>query len=212
VSAPVIVVDCGRGNLFSLSRALEHLGAVAKVTSDPAEIEAAERLILPGVGPFGDGMENLLSRGLVEPLKGYAASGRPFLGICLGMQLLLDESDEFGSHRGLGIVPGRVTRFADSPERRWKVPHVGWSRLTGADGWGGSALASLKEGQRMYFVHSFYAVPALPEHRLAATPYAGIEFCSALKSGQIQGFQFHPEKSGESGLCLLKEWLNSAQA
>ena len=207
MSAIITVVDYGRGNLFSLARALEHLGASANVTSDPKAVEAAERLILPGVGAFGDGMENLRARGLVEPVQRYAASGRPLLGICLGMQLLLDESDEFGSHRGLGLVPGRVTRFADSPEKRWKVPHVGWSRLTGAAGWTGSALAPLPEGERMYFVHSYHAVPARPEHRLAATPYAGIEFCSGLKAGAIQGFQFHPEKSGESGLRLLKEWL-----
>jgi len=208
VSVRVAVVDYGRGNLFSLSRALEHLGATPVVTSDPAAVESAERLILPGVGAFGDGMANLGARGLVEPVKRYAASGRPLLGICLGMQLLLDESDEFGLHRGLGLVPGRVTRFADSPERRWKVPHVGWSRLSaGAAGWDGTALAALPEGERMYFVHSFFAVPAKPEHRLAATPYAGIEFCSALRSGPVQGYQFHPEKSGESGLRLLETWL-----
>ena len=205
----VTIADYGRGNLFSLSRALEHLGSEAKVTSDPAAIEAAERLILPGVGAFGDGMDNLRSRGLIEPLKRYAASGRPLLGICLGMQLLLDGSDEFGRHEGLGLVPGRVTRFTDSPARAWKVPHVGWSRIlppAGA-GWNASALASTPEGERMYFVHSYYAVPEKPEHRLAMTPYAGISFCAALKAGQIQGFQFHPEKSGESGLRLLKEWL-----
>jgi len=206
----VTIVDYGRGNLFSLSRALEHLGATAQVTSEPAEIEGAERLILPGVGAFGDGMENLGARGLVGPVKRYAASGRPLLGICLGMQLLLDESDEFGRHAGLGLVPGRVTRFQDSPERRWKVPHVGWSRLkAGPPGWAGSALAALPEGERMYFVHSHFAVPAKPEHRLALTPYAGTEFCSALRAGPVQGFQFHPEKSGEKGLCLLKEWLKS---
>ena len=206
----ITVVDYGRGNLFSLARALEHLGAAANITADPAAIAAAERLILPGVGAFGDGMENLRARGLVEPVQRYGASGRPLLGICLGMQLLLDESDEFGSHRGLGLVPGRVTRFADSPERKWKVPHVGWSRLSpGAGAWDGSALAPLPDGERMYFVHSYFAVPAKPEHRLAVTPYAGIEFCSALKAGPIQGFQFHPEKSGENGLCLLKEWLKN---
>ena len=207
----VTIVDYGRGNLFSLARALEHLGASAAVTSDPAAIASAERLILPGVGAFGDGMDNLRSRGLIEPLKEYAALGRPLLGICLGMQLLLEESDEFGTHAGLGIVPGTVTRFADSPERSWKVPHVGWSRISPAapSGWDSSALAALPDGERMYFVHSYFAVPAKAEHRLAMTPYAGIDFCSALKAGTVQGVQFHPEKSGERGLCLLKEWLKN---
>lgn len=192
----VVIVDYGRGNLFSLSRALEHLGATPVVTSDPAVVASAERLILPGVGAFGDGMDNLRARGLVEPVKAYAKTGRPLLGICLGMQLLLEESDEFGRHEGLGLVPGKVTRFSDSPERRWKVPHVGWSKTTlGAD--------------RMYFVHSYHCVPAKAEHRLAETEYAGIKFCSALKAGPVTGYQFHPEKSGEGGLCLLKEWLKS---
>ena len=210
MSAAVTVVDYGRGNLFSLARALEHIGAAANVTADPGAVVAAERLILPGVGAFGDGMVNLRARGLVEPLKRYAATGRPLLGICLGMQLLLEESDEFGRHEGLGLVPGRVTRFADSSDRRWKVPRIGWSRLArGTSGWSGSALASMPEGEQMYFVHSYFASPAKPEHRLALTPYAGIEFCSALKAGPIQGFQFHPEKSGEKGLCLLKEWLKN---
>ncbi|MDP3541396.1 MAG: imidazole glycerol phosphate synthase subunit HisH [Elusimicrobiota bacterium] len=208
MSLSVAVVDYGRGNLFSISRALAHLGAEARVTADPAEIASAGRLILPGVGAFGDGMENLRERGLVEPLKAYAATGRPLLGICLGMQLLMDESEEFGRHAGLGLVPGRVRRFPDSPERRWRVPHVGWSALeTGGAGWRGSALEGLKAGERMYFVHSYFVETAKPEHRLAVTPYAGLEFCSVLRAGSVEGCQFHPEKSGESGLCLLKTWL-----
>lgn len=204
----VAVIDYGRGNLFSISRALAHLGADARVTSDPVEIAAAERVILPGVGAFGDGMENLRSRGLVEPLKAYATTGRPLLGICLGMQLLMDESEEFGHTKGLGLVPGRVRRFSDSPERLWKVPHVGWSAVqTGGADWSVSALAHLPGGERMYFVHSYFVETAKPEHRLAVTPYAGLEFCSVLRAGAIEGCQFHPEKSGESGLCLLKTWL-----
>lgn len=207
MSAPVAVVDYGRGNLFSIARALEHLGSRAEVTSDPAVIAAAPRLILPGVGAFGDGMENLRARGLVEPLRAYAASGRPLLGICLGMQLLMDGSEEFGAHEGLGIVPGRARRFADSPERAWKVPHVGWSPLRPAAAWKGTALERLPEGERMYFVHSYFVETAKAEHRLASTPYAGTEFTSVLRAGPVEGCQFHPEKSGESGLCLLKTWL-----
>lgn len=205
----VTVVDYGRGNLFSIGRALEHLGATPRFTSDPNEIENAPRLLLPGVGAFGDGMEGLRSRGLVEPLRRHAKSGRPFLGICLGMQLLLDESEEFGRHEGLGIVPGKVARFPESPARDWKVPHYGWNKLAPAAAWGGTALSGLDDKARMYFVHSFYAAPADPAHRLAATPYAGIEFCSVLRAGSVLGCQFHPEKSGESGLCLLSAWLKN---
>ena len=208
MSSIVTVVDYGRGNLFSLSRALEHLGASAKVTSDPAEVAAAERLILPGVGAFGDGMENLRARGLVESVQRYAASGRPLLGICLGMQLLLDESDEFGSHRGLGIVPGRVTRFADSPERSWKVPHVGWSRLTGSTGWKGSALAPLPEGERMYFVHSYHAVPVEPFLVDAVAQYGRLSLTAAVGIDNVFAVQFHPEKSQRAGLALLRAFLD----
>ena len=205
---PVLVVDYGRGNLFSISRALAHLGAEAKVTSDPAAIAAAERLILPGVGAGGGGGARRRGRGHVAPRKANAAAGGPRLGICLGMQLLMDGSDEFGVHEGLGLVPGRVRRFPDSPERAWKVPHVGWSALkSGGASWDGTLLEGLPEGERMYFVHSYFVETARPDHRLAATPYAGAEFCSVLRAGPVEGCQFHPEKSGERGLCLLKTWL-----
>ena len=205
---PVLVVYPGRATRGSLARAGAHRGAEATATPAPPPSAAAERLILPGVGAFGDGMENLRARGLVAPLKAYAASGRPLLGICLGMQLLMDGSDEFGVHEGLGLVPGRVRRFPDSPERAWKVPHVGWSALkSGGASWDGTLLEGLPEGERMYFVHSYFVETARPDHRLAATPYAGAEFCSVLRAGPVEGCQFHPEKSGERGLCLLKTWL-----
>lgn len=201
----VTVVDYGRGNLFSIEQALRKLGCEATVTGDPAAILDAERVILPGVGAFGDGMEGLRGRGLVEPLKRFSESGRPLLGICLGMQLLLEESSEFGRHEGLGLVPGRVARFTGTGD--YKIPHVGWNKLAPAADWAGTALAGLGPDAFMYFVHSFVAEPAHPEDRLAVTPYAGAEFCSVLRSRNILGCQFHPEKSGEAGLCLIKNWL-----
>ena len=205
---PVLVVDSGVGNVFSIWGGVANVGPLAMIIAAAGARGAAERLILPGVGAFGDGMENLRARGLVAPLKAYAASGRPLLGICLGMQLLMDGSDEFGVHEGLGLVPGRVRRFPDSPERAWKVPHVGWSALkSGGASWDGTLLEGLPEGERMYFVHSYFVETARPDHRLAATPYAGAEFCSVLRAGPVEGCQFHPEKSGERGLCLLKTWL-----
>ena len=201
----VSVVDYGRGNLYSIEQALRKLGCDVEVTGDPAAILAAERVILPGVGAFGDGMEGLRSRGLVAPLKRFSETGRPLLGICLGMQLLLEESSEFGRHEGLGLVPGRVSLFARTGA--FKVPHVGWNVLKPAANWADTALAGLPTDSFMYFVHSYVAEPARPEDRLAVTPYAGAEFCSVLRSRNIHGCQFHPEKSGEVGLCLIRNWL-----
>lgn len=213
MSAKVLVVDYGRGNLLSLMRALSFIGAEPAVSSDPAEIAAADRVILPGVGAFGDGMEGLHSRGFVEPIRRYCASGKPLLGICLGMQLLLEESEEFGLHAGLGVVPGRVVRLnepaADSP--RHKIPHIGWNAISPAaphSSWKGTPFDGLPWETFVYFVHSFVAAPDNPRHRMAETEYAGQTFCSALASGNVYGCQFHPEKSGEAGLLILKNWLS----
>ncbi|MBI5247329.1 MAG: imidazole glycerol phosphate synthase subunit HisH [Elusimicrobia bacterium] len=205
----VTVVDYGRGNLYSISQALRHLGCEARITSDLAAIEAAERMILPGVGAFADGMEGLRARKLVGPLKAYCASGRPLLGICLGMQLLMDESEEFGTHPGLGIVPGRVTRLPQVAG--YKVPHVGWSPLVPASPWKGTALADLGEKPFMYFVHSYAVAPSRPADRLAMTPYAEGEFCSVLKSANVSGCQFHPEKSAAPGLKILANFVRNLQ-
>lgn len=208
----VLIIDYGRGNLFSICRALAHVGAQAVVSSDPAEVRKADRIVLPGVGAFGDGMDGLRARGLIEPIKEIAASGRPLLGICLGMQLLLSESSEFGTHEGLGIIPGKVIRFSEQEKgSRIKVPHVGWSPLLspkGGGSWDGTLLRGQTPGGFFYFVHSYYAAPADPEHCLAETPMGKTEFCSVVAAhGNIVGCQFHPEKSGEGGLALIKNWI-----
>lgn len=205
--AKVVVVDYGLGNLLSVSRAVRAAGGEAEITSDAARIAAAERLILPGVGAFGDGMRGLRERGLVEPLRAYAASGRPLLGICLGMQLLMDGSEEFGAHEGLGLVPGAVTRLAGGEAGGVKLPHVGWSGLRPAGSWSGTPLEGVADGAEFYFVHSYAAVPADPKHRLADCAYGESVFCASLRKGSLVGCQFHPEKSGPAGLKILGRFM-----
>jgi len=203
----IVIVDYGVGNLRSVQKALEHVGAPATISSDPAALEpgAAETpggIVLPGVGAFGDGMAELRRRGLVAPLRRQAAAGRPLLGICLGMQLLFESSEEMGEHRGLGLLPGRVVRFPPGP---LKVPHVGWNRLRpGRQSPPGQhpLLAGIAEGAYAYFVHSYYAEPAEPGDVLATTDY-GLEFAAVVGRGRVWGAQFHPEKSQEVGLQLL---------
>lgn len=202
-----MIVDYGRGNLLSLRRALEHLGAPMETTSDPEAVLRAPRLILPGVGAFGDGMAGLRERNLDEAVRAFAGTGRPLLGVCLGMQLLFDRGNEFGDFAGLGLVAGDVVRL---PDGEAKVPHVAWSPLLppkNGPGWAGTLFSGLAPGSCVYFVHSYFARPADPSHRLAETPYAGVEFCSAVTAGNVSGCQFHPEKSGEVGLRILAKWL-----
>ena len=210
----VVVIDYGRGNLLSLTRALAHVGAEAEIASDPEALASAEFAVLPGVGAFGDGMDALRGRGWIDPIRSFCASGRPFLGICLGMQLLLQESSEFGRHEGLGIVPGTVTRFPDPVPggARYKIPHTGWNRLIASSpraSWKGTVLEGMTPESYVYFVHSFVAEPVNPRHRLADAEYAGRTFCAAVADGNVVGFQFHPEKSGETGLSMLRNWLDA---
>ena len=201
------VIDYGIGNLHSVVKALRHEGAEVTVSADPRDVAAAERLVLPGVGAFADGMKGLAERGLVEPLRAYAGTGRPLLGICLGMQLLLGESEEFGRHEGLGIVPGRVV--AIRREAGFKVPQIGWNRIfppNGA-GWGGTLLDALEPGAMVYFVHSFTAVPERERDRLADSVYASQRISAAVRRDNVWGCQFHPEKSGPAGLTILGRFL-----
>jgi imidazole glycerol-phosphate synthase subunit HisH len=206
----IAIVDYGVGNLRSVQKALELVGAAAVVSSDPETLAAASGLVLPGVGAFGDGMASLTGCGLVDPVRRHVAVGKPLLGICLGMQLLFEESDEMGRHRGLGFLPGRVVRF---PEGELKVPHVGWNRVRHrlrADHRGGEypssglarLLAGIPDGAHAYFVHSYYVLPQNPGDVLATTEYA-LEFASMVGRGSTWGAQFHPEKSQEVGLRLL---------
>jgi imidazole glycerol-phosphate synthase subunit HisH len=200
----IAVVDYGMGNLRSVQKALERVGHAAEVTRDPDRIASAPGVVLPGVGAFGACMANLGRFGLVEPVRHAIASGRPFLGICLGMQLLFEESDEFGPVRGLAVLPGRVVRFADEPAL--KVPHMGWNVLRKTRSV--PALAGVDDGSYVYFVHSYYPVPADPGVVATWTTYGG-EFASSVVRDRIFAGQFHPEKSQRIGLRLLENFVGA---
>ncbi len=199
-----LVIDYGVGNLFSLRRSLEFLGEEAVVSGDPAALRSAERVILPGVGAFGDAAALLKSRGLDAAVRDYAKSGRPLLGICLGMQLLFDGSEEFGWHDGLGLLPGRVTALKPALTAAgydYKVPQMGWNalRLTRPES---PLWRFTKDGDAVYFVHSFAATDCA-DCLLADTEY-GVAVTAAAGKENVFGCQFHPEKSGRVGLAILK--------
>lgn len=200
----IAIVDYGMGNLRSVEKALHKLGHAAEVTADPAVIERSERVILPGVGAFGAAMANLErpehGPPLARAVTDAAGAGKPFFGICLGMQLLLTESEELGRHRGLNLVPGRVERFDFSGDPALKVPHMGWNELRFRHPC--PLFAGLEDGVRVYFVHSFYCRPEDPAVT-AATCSHGISFCAALARDNVYAVQFHPEKSGDAGLRIL---------
>ncbi len=207
----VVVVDYGFGNLLSVTRALAHVGAEVVQSSQAARIANADRLVLPGVGAFGNGMAELAARRLVEPIKRFAEKARPFLGICLGMQMMLNESEEFGRSSGLGLVPGRVVPVPPSGAdgAAHKIPYIGWNRLqaAGANGWDGTILAGLPDDACGYFVHSFMAAPKSSRHRLADCDYNGRTLTASIASGSLYGCQFHPEKSGPVGLRILANFV-----
>ena len=218
-TSQVAIVDYGRGNLFSVSQACEQAGLEAVFTSSSKEIMAARAVILPGVGAFGDAMETLTKLDLVSPLRDIAASPKPLIGICLGMQLMMTESQEFGTHRGLGIIEGDVLQFDSSKgdSRAFKIPQVGWNRIyTGTPGfddddtgtesvtWRSPALEGLNNGEYMYFVHSYYPRPVDQRVVVSTTQYGGIDFCSTLSLGGVFACQFHPERSGPAGLRIYQ--------
>jgi glutamine amidotransferase len=195
----IAIIDYGMGNLHSVSKAVERLGRKAVVTSSPEAILAADGAILPGVGAFGDAMRNLRETGLDATVKAFAATGKPLLGICLGMQLLFDESEEHGTHEGLGLLPGRVVRF----QGNYKVPHMGWNELSFLQD---SPLFEGLTPGHVYFVHSYHALPERREDLLATTDYHQ-PVSAIVGRGSVFGMQFHPEKSGELGMALLGRFV-----
>lgn len=204
----VTIIDYGAGNLHSAANAFVRLGAEAELVEDAKSVDAAQCLVLPGVGAFGEGMAGLHRRGLVEPLRAYAASGRPLLGICLGAQLLMEESEEFGRHEGLGIVPGAVRLLS---REGVKVPHVGWRQIFPAfeNAWSGTLLAATPLQTWTYFVHSYQCVPAEDRFSCALATYGTHPITAAVRRDSVVGVQFHPEKSGAFGLSMLRALLES---
>ncbi|MFM2056573.1 MAG: Imidazole glycerol phosphate synthase subunit HisH 1 [Pseudomonadota bacterium] len=208
----VAIIDYGVGNLLSVSRAMVHCGAKVQVTADPAVILAADRVILPGVGAFANGMAALRTSGLVAVVHQVAAAGTPLLGICLGMQMLMASSEEFGDTDGLGLIPGRVVQIPGhtSTGEPHKIPHIGWNALVPASAhtrWQGGLLDGITPGEAVYFVHSFMAQPTDPADRLADCVYGGLSVSASVQRGLVMGCQFHPEKSGEVGLRVLTNFL-----
>jgi glutamine amidotransferase len=197
----IAIIDYQMGNLRSVQKGFEKVGHEATVTSDPRQLAQADKIVLPGVGAFGDAMAELRRRHLVEPIREAVASGKPFLGICLGLQLLFDVGYEGGQHEGLGIVAGECVRFALPPE--FKVPHMGWNQL--AIRRPAPVLAGLGDGVHCYFVHSYYVVPRDAEVIATETNYAA-PFCSSIWRDNLFATQFHPEKSQRDGLRMLKNF------
>lgn len=208
----VTIIDYGVGNLQSLKKAFARVGANAQVSEDAQEIEKADALVLPGVGAFASGMRGLALRGLLDAVKEFARSGKPMLGICLGAQLLLSEGHEFEVHEGLGIIPGTVVLFPPLSGDE-KIPQVGWNTVCRPSGvsWNGTIFESFRKELEVYFVHSYILKPERSEHMLGTTRYGGLPFCSALRSGRIFGTQFHPEKSGEAGLQIMRDFVKLIQ-
>ena len=198
-----VIIDYGVGNLFSLRSSFAKIGEEAVVSADAEVIRNAERIVLPGVGAFGDAAEKLFSSGLAEVVTETASRGVPLLGICLGMQLLFEKSYEYGEHRGLGLIPGEVRPIADVIPAGLKIPHMGWNPLIFKNGVH-PLFSGIREGDCVYFVHSFYAAHC-EDNTIASAEY-GAELTAAAAKGNVMGCQFHPEKSGEVGLNILRKF------
>ena len=198
----IAVIDYGVGNVFSLCRSLEAIGQTPVVTGDPDQLRKADKLFLPGVGAFADAAAKLRDTGLDRVIKEEAAKGKPLMGICLGMQLLLEESYEFGQYEGLGLIPGKVIGMEGTIPAELKIPHIGWNRLLFPDRPRHPLLQTVEDGDCVYFVHSFYATDC-DEAVIAQAEYGKV-LTAAVAKGNVMGCQFHPEKSGTVGLNILQ--------
>uniref|UniRef100_UPI0040479CD3 imidazole glycerol phosphate synthase subunit HisH n=1 Tax=Algoriphagus sp. TaxID=1872435 RepID=UPI0040479CD3 len=208
----VVIIDYNAGNLFSVEHACLQVGLSIVVSSDKKVIESAKAIILPGVGAFNDAMNNLKKLDLISPLKDKVGSGTPLLGVCLGLQLLFTESEEFGNHKGLDLIEGSILKFPNQIHgNQIKVPQIGWNKIYANDksNWVESPLNTIPEGEFMYFVHSFFANPSNKSEITTLTEYEGIEYCSSILKNNIFATQFHPEKSAKWGIEVYKNWANS---
>lgn len=213
MSHTITIADYGVGNLYSVRSALEHCGATPIMAKTYDEVLAADRLLLPGVGAFGDSMKGMHRTGMFDAVRDFAAKDRPLLGICLGMQMLLSDSVEFGLNAGLDLIPGHVqlipeTSKSGTPHR---IPHVGWAPIFSPPenaGWGTDLLKGISQQTAFYFVHSYHSVPDQPSHLIASCDYDGQSLGAVVQNGSIFGCQFHPEKSASAGLTVIKNFLN----
>ena len=204
----IVIVDYQMSNLFSVVRAIEKIGHTPKLSSSNRDLKNADAVILPGVGAFSSAMKNLKKLELVEPIKDYIKTGRPFMGVCLGLQLLFEESEEFGIHSGLGVINGGVKKFENVQGNSNPIPQIGWNKISPfKQNWETSPLNDVETSSWMYFVHSYYVVPKNKEVILSKTSYCGQEYCSSIKKNNVFATQFHPEKSGSLGLKIYDNWL-----
>jgi imidazole glycerol-phosphate synthase subunit HisH len=210
----VTILDYGIGNILSVRRVFESFGTEVFLTDNPDDVLKAKMLVLPGVGAFADGMQGLRDRNLIGAIRQYSTTDLPFMGICLGMQMMMDESEEFGDHEGLSLIPGKVKAVEHSTIEGipHKIPHIGWNNLCLPEDkdltwWKDSILTGLTEKDAAYFVHSFTAVPAEERYRLADTFYGGRLIAAAVRKNNLYGCQFHPEKSGSVGLTIIKNFI-----
>lgn len=212
MSRKIAIIDYGLGNLFSIKQACEYVGLESVITADVSEIENSDALILPGVGAFADAMDSLRENSLIDPILNFIKSKRPFMGICLGMQLLFSESEEFGDHKGLDLIKGRIRKFPFHYKsgESLKVPQIQWNQIykNSNELWQESPLVNIEEGAYMQFVHSFYAEPESNDIVSSFTEYGGIKYASSIIQDNVIGIQFHPEKSGLEGLKIYKSWAN----
>lgn len=207
----VTIIDYQLGNLFSVKQACDTVGINAEISFLKEDILKADALILPGVGAFIEAMNNLKKLDLIDAIKDTVKSGTPIFGICLGQQLLFTESEEFGAGNGLDLIPGLIKRFPEELDgKKIKVPQIAWNKVYSLDQeWSETPLTELKNGEFMYFIHSYYVKPTLDDCILTLTNYDGIEFCSSILNKNLFATQFHPEKSGEKGLSIYRNWANN---
>ncbi len=206
----ISIVDYGVGNLYSLLKAFKCFTDNAKVTEEAEELKNSDAIILPGVGSFAAGMRGLQVRKLVDPVKEFADSGKPILGICLGAQIMLTKGYEFGEFDGLNLIAGKIVRFPKLPQGI-KLPHIGWNKIYPQKkrSWKKTILEATQEDSSVYFIHSYILEPSDKEDIMSLATYGNYEFCSAIKRGNIYGCQFHPEKSGQVGLTIIKKFVSS---